>query len=249
MRRHLTTPFLLASLLVSAAVPASASTLTFTSSPTVTGLSFTIENQGLVDGSTDTYKILLSLTTDGFTGTGDYLSALSLDFSATALDTGTTLFNQPPDQDWVLKSLTPHNKAVGNNGCNANEPGSLCIEETASPAASSNLNLKLSGSNIYSWLFYVDLGTGSFASTTTLTIQTADLRITGAGSNANWHDPSNLSFSTGSLARSNGGGDNGGGDPPPPPPPPPHVVEPGSLVLLGLGLMAAAFGSRRRQRP
>ena len=220
--------------------PARAAALTF--APTPAGLTFTIDNLGSVadlnagDGTDDTYAILLTLTTStSYVDSGDldYLAAFSVNFGDGALD-GLTLAGSPLGYSWLLK---PAEEVAGNSAkCGGDQPGAGCVEE-----APSGTNLTVDANATYSWLFHVDLGSSGFADTTILNVGIATLK-----SNGSWHPGSNFAASTGSLAPSSDTEDNG--LPPGPAPDPTPVPEPGSLILLGSGLLFAASRIRRGKK-
>jgi hypothetical protein len=105
----------------------------------------------------------------------------------------------------------------GSSQCQGTQAGAVCTEETTSTLP----NLVLTGINTYEWLFRVDL-LGAFASTTALEVGVINgstkTQYTGTGGS--------LAFSQGSEVTA--------------------VPEPGSLLLLGSGLVFAANRMRRR---
>ena len=232
---------------------ADAATLTLT--PATPGLTFTIDNLGLAaadlytaDGTNDTYQLLLTLTTttayvDAGAG-ADLLAAFSLNVSTSAVQ-GATLVSSPAGYSWTLFA---DNKVPGNSAkCNGNDPGSLCVEETASASG----NLVLDANGVYSWLFNVDLGSTGFGEATGLDVGIGTLKKTGP--NYAFQGSRSLTGLAGSSALPPAGGNPGtdpgtdpgtnpGGDPVTAP-----VPEPGSLVLLGSGLLIAASQMRRRR--
>ena len=219
------------------ATPAQASTFTLT--PATPGLTFTIENLGAVadlhaDGSNDTYEILLTLTTSTVyadTGAADLLAAFSIDFGTSALDAA-ALVSTPSGFSWSPVLLS--NKVPGGSAkCNGNEDGSLCVEET--PSASGNLALDADA--VYGWLFHIDVGATGFGDTTSLVAGIATLKPTGQG--YAFQGSSVVSGLTGSLALPPLDDDE---EPVPTTIPAP---EPGSLMLLGSGLVFAASRMRR----
>jgi PEP-CTERM motif len=225
--------------LVGSLFAVSAHASTFTLNPSTPGLTFTIENLGAVadlygaDGATDSYEIQLILTTSTSyvdTGDADLLAAFSIDFGTSALDAA-WLVSGPPGFSWSSALLS--NKVPGGSAkCNGSEPGSLCVEET--PSATGNLALDANAT--YSWLFRVDLGATGFGDTTSLTAAVATLKQTGPS--YAFQGSTVITGLTGSLA-----------------PPPPRdgedpeltipAPEPGSLFLLGSGLVFAASRMRR----
>jgi hypothetical protein len=238
--RRLTFAFFLLVPFASSVSPAQAALLTF--APTPAGLTFTIENQGEVtdlypgDGTSDTYAILLTLTTSTSyvdSDNPDYLAAFSVNFGDGSLD-GLTLAGSPLGYSWVLK---PSDEVAGNSAkCGGDQPGAGCVEE-----ASSGTNLTVDANATYSWLFHVDVGSIGFADATMLNVGIATLKSDGS-----WHPGSNFAASTGSLAPADSGtGDN---NLPPGPPDPTPLPEPGSLVLLGSGLLFAASRMRRGKK-
>ena len=200
--------------LLAVAVPARAATLTF--SPSVAGLTFTIENQGLAgtdlylaDGVNDTYALLLTLTTTtSYVNVGsdaDLLAAFSLDFSDSSVEAA-SLVSSPAGYSWTLK---PNDKVPGGSAkCNGSEPGAVCVEETASATG----NLVLDANATYSWLFNVDLGASGFADSTSLSVGIGTLKVTGP--NYAFQGSQVVSSSAGSLSPSDTGGDgtDGGTD-------------------------------------
>jgi len=223
----------------------SAQASTFTLTPSTSGLTFTIENQGLAatdlylaDGVNDTFQLLLTLTTTtDYVNAGagaDLLAAFSVDLGASALQ-GATLVTGPAGLAWTLFA---DDKVAGNSAkCGGSNLGGLCVEETASNGG----NLVLDASGVYSWLFLVDLGATGFGDATTLDVGIGTLKKTGP--NYAFQGSSVVSGLTGSLAL--------------PPPreeedpitdPAIPAPEPGSLVLLGSGLVFAASRMRRGKR-
>jgi hypothetical protein len=219
------------------ATPAQAST--FTLSPAIPGLTFTIENLGAVadlhtaDGSSDTYEILLTLTTSTSyvdTGDADLLAAFSIDFGTSALD-GAAWVSSPAGFSWspvLLGDKVPGGSAK----CNGSEGGSLCVEET--PSASGNLALDADA--VYAWRFLIDLGAAGFGDTTSLVAAIGTLKPIGQG--YAFQGSSVVNGLTGSLALPPLDDDE---EPVPTIPTP----EPGSLMLLGSGLVFAASRMRR----
>jgi len=238
--RRLACAFALLLLPFASVSPARAAALTF--APTATGLTFTIENLGTAtdlyagDGTNDTYAILLILTTSTSyvdSGDPDYLAAFSINFGDGSLD-GLALAGSPSGYSWLLK---PADEVAGNSAkCGGDQPGAGCVEE-----ASSGTNLAVDANATYSWLFHVDIGSSGFADTTRLDVGIATLK-----SNGSWHPGSNFAASTGSLALSSG--TEGNDLLPGPAPDPAPVPEPGSLVLLGTGLLFAASRMRRGKK-
>ncbi len=239
----------LTAVLTTIAAPASAAPLTFTLDPTVAGLTFTVENKGLADsdldtsdGTTDTYKILLTLNTStSYTNVGsaaDLLAAFSLDLSDGDLDDA-ELFNKPAGFEW---KLFEGNKVTGNAAkCTGEEEGALCVEEVASALD----NLVLDANQAYEWLFLVDIGDAGFADQTGMSVGIGTLKVTGP--NYSYQGTRSPTGTAGSLALAvNGTGElpgPGDGDAVTAAP----VPEPGSLVLLGSGLLLAASRMRRRR--
>jgi len=219
------------------ATPAQASTFTLT--PATPGLTFTIENLGAVadlhtaDGSSDTYEILLTLatlsTSYNDTGDADLLAAFSIDFGTSALDAAAWV-SSPAGFFWspvLLGDKVPGGSAK----CNGSEDGSLCVEETPSEFG----NLALDADATYAWRFRIDLGATGFGDTTSLVAAIATLKPIGQG--YAFQGSSVVTGLTGSLAL---------------PPlddeqPVPNIPtpEPGSLMLLGSGLVFAASRMRR----
>ena len=214
---------------------------TFTLTPATTGLTFTIENLGSVadlhpaDGVSDTYEILFTLTTSTSyvdTGDADLLAAFAIDFGTSTLD-GATLVDGPAGSSW--SALFLNLKVPGGSAkCSGSEAGSLCLEETPSEFD----NLSLDANAVYSWLFRIDLGSSGFADTTSLVAAIGTLKQTGP--NYAFQGSSVVNGLTGSLALPPGQEE----DPDPVIPAP----EPGSLMLLGSGLLFAASRMRRGKR-
>lgn len=227
--------------------PAQALASTFTLSPSTPGLTFTIENLGAIadintlDGQTDSFAIKLTLTTTtsyaDTDGDPDLLAAFAIDFGTSALDSA-SLFSSPAGYSWSPALLG--NKVPGGSAkCNGTEIGSVCVEETPSEFD----NLALDADAVYSWVFHIDLGSTGFGDTTGLTVGIGTLKQTGR--TYAFQGSSVVTGTTGSLA--------------PPPPddddddnddedPITSVPEPGSLVLLGSGLVFAASRMRRGKR-
>ena len=226
----------------------SADAATFTLTPATPGVTFTIENLGLAatdlyaaDGTDDTFQLLLTLTTTtsyvDAGGGADLLAAFSVDLGATDLQ-GVALASAPSGFSWTLLA---DNRVPGNSAkCNGNEAGSFCVEETASATG----NLVLDANATYGWLFNVDLGAGGFGAVTGLDVGIGTLKQTGP--NYAFHGSRMISGVTGSMALASESVGN-------PPPTGSELVtapvpEPGSLVLLGSGLLLAASRMRRGKK-
>lgn len=217
----------------------------FTLSPAVAGVTFSIENLGTVadlygvDGVSDTYALSLTLTTNGYLDTGsasDLLAAFSVDFSSGSLD-GIALVESPDGFSWTLR---PANEVPGNSAqCGGDEPGAGCVEELSSGA-----NVALATNATYSWLFYVDIGAAGFADSTALEVSVATLK-----SNGKFQGNYVFTGTTGSLALTSPPGGGTGEDPDPGSDPvTAPVPEPASFVLLGSGLLFAASRMRRGKK-
>ena len=213
----------------------SAQAATFTLTPSTPGLTFTIENLGLAatdlylaDGVNDTFQLQLTLTTTtDYVDAGadaDLLAAFSVGLSASALQ-GVQLVGGPAGLSWTLFA---DEKVPGNSAkCGGSGLGGLCVEETASNSG----NLVLDANGVYSWLFLVDLGATGFTDTTSLTAALGTLKATGP--NFAFQGSGVVTGITGSL----GSPDENPDSIPAP--------EPGSLFLLGSGLLFAASRMRR----
>ena len=201
-------------------------------SPTPAGLTWTVANGGTVGGDDDTYSIVVTLETDGYTNSGsdiEYLSAYSLSLSTGALD-DVTLFSSPAGFLWT----SSENVGIsgGSSKCSGEEVGTACVGEDSELPG-----LALSTNGFYSWTFHVDLGAAGFSSLTTLEVGISTLNRGG-----NWVPKSDFTATTGSLELE----DVETGSPTDPLNGAAPVPEPTGLVLLGTGLVLAANRMRRR---
>lgn len=225
---------------------AQATSITFTDTD-VAGLSITLENQGLIAGTT--YDLLVTVSTSaGYVNQGDstltdILTTLSFDLSGSATDATLVSFNTGAGTAWTVFDGTQQNS--GNGSCTTAESGATCLQEVFSDATSAG-NLVLAPSQSYTWDLQIDLLGGSFSSITSVKAFIADLELVCTGPPTNqrceWKTKKAEVFeatANQSLALSNGGGPT---DPGPDTP----VPEPGSLILLGSGLLLAANRIRRR---
>lgn len=237
-------------LLCSTADVAQATSITFTDAD-IAGLSITLENQGLISGTT--YDLLVTVSTDaGYVNQGDgalsdILTTLSFDLSSSATDAALISFNTGAGTAWTVFDGNQQNS--GNGSCTTAESGATCLQEVFSNATSAG-NMVLAPSQSYTWDLQLDLLGGSFSSITSVKAFIADLELVCTGPSHNqrceWKTKKADVFeasATQSLSRppSVGGPTDPGNGPDVTP-----VPEPGSLILLGSGLLFAANCMRRR---
>lgn len=231
------------------AVPANASSITFEDAG-ITGLSITLTNQFLVSGTTSTYNILLSVdTTSSYSNEGDplapdLLTAISFDLSGSNVTAVLDSYSGGTGTSWSLVQNTQVNNGGGD--CQGTSAGQPCIQETQSVSLAGNLVLTPTVAN-YWWLFRVNLQGGSFSDSTSVQAFIMDLERncqTGRGGVTTCDGYKGLKkaevFSdteAESLALAGSSED----------PVVAPVPEPGSLVLLGSGLVFAASRMRRRR--
>jgi hypothetical protein len=218
--RHL----LVAAALLALAAPAHAGSIT------LFGATFTVTNLGLVnpldtDGS---YQFRLDVDTTGYTpptqnpftqvsGT-DHLSAFAFDF-----DVNVASFTAPTG--WIGDT------GQLNNTCDSGPNTFLCFETALTTT-------QMNGTSTYQFLFTVDFD-GDLANAPPtdlgLEVQVTGTRIRPSNGNTQ-------------VQKFNANGDVTAAYTPPDPndPPPTAVPEPGSLLLLGSGLVLAASRMRRR---
>lgn len=218
-----------------------------TFAPTPDGLTFTLTSTTIADivatdGTNDSYEVLLTLTTSPTyldSGDPDLLAAFAINFGSSTLDAA-TLVSGPAGIAWT-EALIDDKVPGGSAKCNGEEAGSLCIEAVASAAN----NLTLDSEGTYNWLFRIDLGDTGFGDTTTLVAAIGTLKTTGprGAPSYSFQAATLVTATAGSLALPPSGG---GGEPTDPDVAP--VPEPGSLLLMGSGLLLAASRMRRGKR-
>lgn len=193
---------------------------TFTDS---NGLVYTLENNGIVSGSS--FEFVMTVDMDGYTGDPtDFIEAVGFKVSS-GLDSGSLT---DPAAGWTF-----HAGTTNANGCQDSGGGFAC-------AQSDNNDLALGSGGTFSWTFLLDpsgdlfgFGSGEVPSIKAL-IYDSQGNLVSLLSDS-WAPTSGGSETSGGETS---GGETSGGE----------IPEPASLLLLGSGLGAVALRLRRKQQ-
>ena len=207
-----------AAVLITASNQAYADTITFQDQGT-----WTLENLGLApadldptDGANDTYEILLTYSSLGYTGGAtDYIQGVSVKVSS-SLDDGEGGGTTAPGT-WTFNM-----NQLNNNGCDGGESGLGCYEDGTSAVTGGPL-----AGTTYTWTFLLDIDGDLFTDLN-------EASIKALFKNADGTNGGLLSENI-TLQEPGGGGGNGG-----------TVPEPATLALFGLVAAGTAYRSRRR---
>jgi PEP-CTERM motif len=183
---------------------------------TCQGSSYTLQWTGSTDGTANTYDITLTIDTSTYTGTGVAIDSVAIKVSSAEGPGGSLDVAPTTLANWAVQDTS----GISAVGCDGSGGGFLCAQDTTDPAA-------VGGTLV--WIF-------DYVSATTPDTSTLGSVVKARYVDANGAKVGDLVSEAITLQPGGGNGGGGGGS----------VPEPGSIVLLGSGLLVAGTMLRKK---